>query len=169
MTTTTETYRHGKLHINYFEVDVATVLVGNTAYFPIRSLCKTMGIAPQWQIDRIRANEKIPEDAVKTLPVPTSKGIRDTECITRRGCSIWLSEITPWRCAITARGSIERFQEELFAAADRFLFGETGNDLVKGPITYATIKAGPCPNCGTHLILEINEDGPHLLEDKEGA
>lgn len=162
-----EDYRYGKLHINYFDVVVPTVIVGKSVYFPIRTLCKIMGIAPQMQIKSIRANKEIPKDAIRTLPVPTIKGIRDTECIHKRGCSKWLSGIDEERCAITAQGSIKRFKEELFAAADRFLFGETGSELVSGPVTYARMKAGACPRCGTHLILEIKPDGPHLIEDSD--
>lgn len=166
MNTAAETYRYGKLHVRYFDIEVPTVVVGRAVYFPIRALCKAINMAPQMQIERLRGDSRI-VGALRDLPVPTSKGIRDTVCINKRATSVWLGSIDPARCPITAKGPIKQFQDELFAAADRFLFGETGQDLLSGPMTMGTIKAGACPHCGTHLLLEITDSGVHLVEDEE--
>jgi sarcosine oxidase delta subunit len=164
MTTATETYRYGKLHIRYFDVDVATVRVGNTVYFPMRALCQTMGIGHQSQFERLRGDDRF-TDALRTLPVPTPKGVHDAVCIHKRGCSVWLSSIDPSKCAITARGTIERFQEELFAAADRFLFGDTSP--APGSLVSGTLFLGACPNCGHRLVVDFTESGAHLREDSD--
>ncbi len=163
MTTTTETYRYGKLLVRYFDVEVPTVIVGRAIYFPIRALCQAIKMAPQMQIERIRGDSRI-ADALKELPVPTSKGIRDTVCIHKRATAVWLGSIDPARCPITVKGPIARFQEELFAAADRFLFGDTS--AVPAPAVRGTLFIGACPHCGHRLALDFTDSGAHIREEE---
>ena len=106
-------------------------------------------------------------EAFRALPVPTAKGVRETWCIDKRSVAMWLATIDPDQCPLKAKGLIAQFQDELFAAADRFLFGHTGatiydsGTLSDRPLG-GTLYIGACPKCGVHLCLEIDETGTHL-------
>ncbi len=163
MTAVIASYRHGTLAINSFNVEVPTIVVERAIYFPIRALCRIVGVDAQTQIYRIRDDSRM-SDGLRILPVPTTKGVRDTACIHRTTAAIWLTTIDPARCAITARGPLTAFQSELFAAADRFLFGDHTPGVTNSPITYGTITAGDCPRCGAHLVLHVTGTGTHLQE-----
>ena len=166
MTAQPGSYKYGRLRLHFFDVEVPVVIMGKSVYFPIKALCKVLGVASQGQIYRIRGDSRM-ADAICTLPVPTVKGIRDTECLHKGVTSIFITTIDPARCKVTTKGTLSQFQAELFRAADRFLFGDTGQSVVTGPVLLGTIKAGPCPHCGTHLQLEISDSGVHLREDLE--
>ncbi len=166
MLTTTETYRYGRLMVRHFNVEIQAVVVGKVVYFPLRPLCRALGMAQQMQIKKLKADSRFKE-AFLALPVPTTKGLRETWCVERRAVAKWLATIDPDQCPVKAKGLIAQFQDELFAAADRFLFGDTGatiydtatlTDRPLGGILYV----GSCPKCGTHLCLEIDETGIHL-------
>jgi len=109
--------------VRYFDVDVPAVAVGRVVHFPMRALCQVLGIAPQMQVQRLRADSRF-AGALQELPIPTVKGLRQAVCIKKQQVGPWLATIDPARCALAARGPIERFQRELFDAADRFLFGD---------------------------------------------
>jgi hypothetical protein len=166
MVGTTETYRYGRLRVKYFDVQVQAVVVGTVVYFPLRPLCQALGMARQMQIKKLKADSRF-QEAFLALPVPTTKGIRETWCIERRSVAMWLATIDPNQCPVKAKGLLARFQDELFAAADRFLFGDTGATIYD-PATVSdrplggTLYVGSCPTCGTHLCLELTETGVHL-------
>jgi arsenical pump membrane protein len=73
---------------------------------------------------------------------------------------------------LTARGPLGRFQEELLAAADRWLFGDNTDvvndtsDKTAIPIT-GRVRLGECPRCGAPLCLEIDASGNHLRVEGE--
>lgn len=171
MTTAVEAYRYSRLRIRYFDVDVPAVAVGRGVYFPMRALCKVVGITPQMQVNKLREDSRY-KDALRELPIPTIKGMREATCIRKKDVARWLSEIEPSRCAITARGPLERFQGELFAAADRWLFGDN-SDVVYDPGTKSDkpisgkLHLGDCPRCGLPLCLVMDGDGNHLVPDVE--
>lgn len=166
MLTTRERYRYGRLMVRYFNVEVQAVVVGKVVYFPLRPLCYALGMARQMQVKKLKADARFKE-SFRSLPVPTAKGVRETWCIEKRSVARWLTTIDPNQCPLKAKGLIAQFQEELFAAADRFLFGDTGatiydiDGLVGRPLG-GTLYIGTCPKCGTHLCLELDETGIHL-------
>lgn len=169
MATATESYRYATLRVKQFEVDVSAVVVGRAIYFPLRALCEVIGIAPQMQIKRLKTDSRFEDGALRELPIPTAKGLRDAICIRKQQVGVWLSSIEPKKVAITARGPLEEFQRALFAAAERFLFGDT-SDVVQSeeravkPI-YGVIHLGDCPRCGLALCLTVDETGQHLAPD----
>jgi hypothetical protein len=170
MATATETYRYSRLRVRVFEVDVPAVAVGRTVYFPMRALCKILGIAAQMQVEKLRHDGRY-AGALRELPIPTIKGLREATCIRKTEAARWLSEIDTARCALTARGPLARFQSELFAAADRWLFGDT-SDVVYDPgaksdkpIT-GTLRLGDCPRCGLPLCLVMDATGSHLVPER---
>jgi P22_AR N-terminal domain len=174
MTTASETYRYCRLRIRYFDVDVPAVAIGRMVCFPLRALCKVIGINAQTQVDKLRADSAYTGALREDVPIPTIKGERPATCIRRKEVGRWLLGIDAARCAITARGPLERFQEELLAAADRWLFGDNSDVATDGtertalPIT-GTLRLGECPRCGAHLCLEIDGTGNHLRIEGEEA
>ena len=166
MATATETYRYSRLRIHYFDVDVPAVAVGRGIYFPLKALCQVLGIAPQAQAARLKSELRF-KNALRELPIPTIKGRRDATCIRKQDVGEWLLSIESSHCALAARGPLERFRSELFAAADRWLFGDN-SDVVYDPgaktdkpIT-GVLHLGECPRCGLALCLVMDEDGSHL-------
>lgn len=177
MTTATEPYRYCRLRVGAgFGVDVPAVALGRAVYFPMRALCGVVGLAPQKQVERLREDGRF-ADALRTLPVPTPKGLRDAVCINRGTpqkpyVAMWLGSVDTTRCAITAKGPVERFQAELFAAADRFLFGDL-SDVVSDDVSRAArpiagiLHLGDCPRCGLGLCLIMDGTGNHLVPEGE--
>jgi P22_AR N-terminal domain len=166
MLTTREKYRYGRLKVRYFNVEVQAVVVGKVVYFPLRPLCQALGMARQMQIKKLKADSRFKE-AFRPLPVPTAKGVRETWCVEKQSVAKWIATIDPDQCPIKAKGLIAQFHDELFAAADRFLFGDTGATIYD-PATMTdkplggTLFIGSCPKCGAHLCLELDEAGIHL-------
>ena len=142
-------------------------------YFPVRAVCKVIGIGARSQLDRLRFDSAFSDpDGLRTIPCPTARGLRDTLCIKRTLAVNWLSLVNPNNCGIPAGGPLERFREELFAAAGRLLFGDVSDlSLDDGgrPVLplYGVIHLGNCPRCWLHLKLEMDIDGPHLAADDE--
>lgn len=129
MPTAIEPYTYARIRVRFFDVDMPIVTVGSgkgkVQYFPIRPLCQVIGVTVQGQIDKLRMDSQYAErDGIRELPCPTVKGLRDMLCVKRSLAVKWLSQINPNNCKITARGPLERFREELFAAADRLWFGD---------------------------------------------
>jgi hypothetical protein len=173
MSTATETYRYSRLHIAVFEVDVPAVAIGRAVYFPVRALCQVVGLAPQKQIERIRDDGRFTADGgVRMIPIPTIKGPRDAICLNKRHISAWLTAIDTTRCALAAKGALEDFQARLFAAADRWLFGDNSDVVFDAatksdkPIT-GRVSLGDCPRCGLALCLVMDGDGNHLVPEGE--
>lgn len=77
---TAVTYRYCKLRIRYLNVEVPAVMVGRIIYFPLRALCKIIGITPQTQIEKIQSDPRF-VSAWQDLPVPTIKGLRRSTCL----------------------------------------------------------------------------------------
>ncbi len=111
--------------------------------------------------------------------MPTSKGLRDAICVRKQDVSKWLAGLDPARCAIgeRTRADLERFQSELFAAADRFLWGNTSDVTYaealptsvpsSGDIITGMLHVGGCPSCGMALCLVLDESGAHLSPEPE--
>lgn len=171
-TDTTQDYRYATLRIRHFDIHVQAVIMGRTYYFPARRLAERMGLSYRAQRRRLMEDTRLTKHQ-RELPVPTRQGERDTRCISKEGVSIWFTLIEPGKCTIAeTREKLERFQAELFAAADRFLFGDT-SDVVYDEATktsepiIGTLRVGHCPRCGLALRLAYTETGAHLEPDPE--
>ena len=172
MTTATQTYRYGRLRVALFDREVPTIATGRAVYFPVRGLCDSLGIAPQKQVERLRADTRI-APYLRLLPIPTVKGMRDAVCVRKQDVTRWLTGLDPARCAIgeRTRADLEHFQAELFAAADRFLWGDT-SDVTYDKATKTTepvigvLSVGHCPRCGLALRLAYTDSGAHLEPDE---
>ena len=174
MATATVGYRYGRLHIAFFDKEIPTIAVGRAIYFPVKAMCKELGIGVQAQVEKLRADSRIAPYLRDNIPVPTIKGLRATTCIRKQDVSKWLASIDPGRCQIgdKSRSDLERFQQLLFEAADRWLFGDD-SDVVYDPGTKSdkpisgTLHLGDCPRCGLPLCLVMDSDGNHLVPDVE--
>lgn len=173
MATGIETYRYGRLALAYFAAEQPCVAVGRGVYFPVSAMCETLGVNAENQRRWLQQDGRF-RGALRTLPVPSVKGLRDTLCIRKQDVGAWLLHIEPIRCAIAqTRAELERFQRDLFDAADRFLFGDTSAmaydpaTKTAEPIT-GTLSAGHCPGCDMALRLAFGPEGAHLEPD-EGA
>ncbi len=170
-TETAQHYRYATLRIRHFDVRVPAVIVGRVAYFPVGTLCDRMGLSFPAQRRRLKEDARLAKHQ-RFLPVPTVKGQRDTLCIRKEGVAIWFTLVEPSKCAVAkTRELLEKFQAELFAAADRFLFGDvadvTYDEATKtaAPII-GSLSVGACPHCGAALRLAYTDSGAHLEPDE---
>ncbi len=127
-------YRSTVLTIPRFDVRVSVVTLDRThVYFPVKAVCMVLGINPQTQKTRIKADGRF-KGAWRDLPISTPKGYRDTLCLHKDKVATWLGLIDPAHCKLAkTRAKLEEFQAELFAAADRFLWGDTGGASFGAP------------------------------------
>jgi P22_AR N-terminal domain len=165
-------YRSAVLAIPYFNVAVRTVAVSRTVYFPVRAVCMVLGVNHRTQRARLQTDSRFNSPALRDLPVMTSQGYRDTLCIRKDKVGAWLALIDPPHCKLAkTRELLEKFQAELFAAADRFLFGDT-SDVVYDEATktaapiVGTLSVGSCPHCGLALRIAYTDSGAHLEPDE---
>jgi hypothetical protein len=105
-----------------FEVTVIRT-ADNLVYLPITAICQRLGIAEYRQIQKLRDD---PEYApyLQQMPVPTSKGNRDTWCIRRQAVGGWLNSIQSNRVRAEIAPRLAEFRMDVMSAADRCLFGE---------------------------------------------
>ena len=179
-------YRSALLTIPRFNVKVRAALLGRTVYFPVKAVCIVLGLAPQKQRQRLQADSRFTE-ALCDIPINTVKGYRDTLCIRKDKVAAWLGLVEPSHCKLTkTREKLQEFQAELFAAADRFLWGDTGAtpdaDNAETPyvaeaqpasssiitqVVTGILHLGACPNCGQHLCLILDATGAHLTPEPD--
>lgn len=167
-----ETYRYGRLPIPRFGVTVPAVMVGRVVYFPVRSFCQVLGVAHQTQKTRLKENSRI-APYLREVPVPSVKGLRPTLCIHREKLAEWLDKIDPSHCKLAStRELLNRFQDDVSAAADGFLWGRAGATVydeatkTDAPIT-GVLHVGHCPGCGMALCVTFDQDGAHLRPDPD--
>lgn len=175
MATATEAYRYARLRIEAFGIDVPVVTAGRAVYFPIKAFCEALGVAgPSMQIKRMKEDSRFQQGALRELPMPTTKGIRETMCLRKQQLPTWLALLDASRAQFkpTIRARLEEFQRAVFAAAERFLFGDT-SDVVQSeeravkPV-FGVLHLGDCPRCGLALCLTVDETGQHLVPDVSG-
>jgi hypothetical protein len=170
-----EKYRSAVLPIPYFNVEVRAVAVSRTVYFPVRAVCMVLGVHHRTQRARLQADSRFAGAGVlRDLPVRTSQGYRDMLCIRKDKVSTWLALIDPPHCKLAkTRELLEKFQAELFAAADRFLFGQVDPPAAAMLVSAAhslitgVLHVGACPGCGMALCLVLDESGAHLTPEPE--
>lgn len=158
MSTEVELCRYSRVHVHFFDVEVPVVSVGKAVYFPLPALCRVVGIGAQAQAKRIHRLEEADSrwaGALRELSVPTTKGDRPTQCLNKKQLGRWLDSIDPTICSITAKGPLERFQGELEAAADRFLFGSTGVVSTRGQS--AVWVRTVCQHCGQDTSAPVEQ------------
>ncbi|HUY79233.1 MAG TPA: phage antirepressor N-terminal domain-containing protein [Ktedonobacterales bacterium] len=167
-------YKSAVLTIPRFGVKVRAVSLGRRVYFPVKAVCIVLGLGWQTQKDRLRADSRF-SAALRDIPVETTRGYRDTLCINQDKVATWLGLINPNNCKLTkTRERLEDFQRDLFAAADRFLWGDTGAAVastddapVISQVVTGVLHVGACPGCGMRLCLTLDETGAHLTPEPD--
>ncbi len=162
-----------RLFVPEFNLRLPCVIVGkNTVYFPIRHVCMALGIGSNRQLERLAHDGRFNGDGdIETLPIITKRGSRPTECIRRDKVATWFTLINPRRVGKPdVRDRLEQFQAAIFAAADRFLWGDKSavapaDDspnarpaVVEGTLTIT----GVCPHCGGRLCITSSLQGTHI-------
>lgn len=172
-----ERYRSAVLSIPRFGVQVRAVSIERKVYFPVRAVCMVLGMSHQSQKTRLKADSRF-TDALRELPVSTSGGYQDTLCIRKDKVAAWLALIDPSHCKLAkTRERLQEFQAELFAAADRFLFGDAGELAVDATpatspahnLVSGTLHVGHCPGCGMALCLTLDGGVAHLTPEPDSA
>src|SRR5262249_43136859 len=94
---------------------------------------------------------------------------RETVCIRKEAVAKWLANIDPAKCRVAkTRENLERFQRELFDAADRFLFGDDSTTVydeatkTDKPVTGVLRGSDNCPHCGEAVCVTLDASGFHL-------
>lgn len=164
-----ERYRSALLPIPYFHVAVRAVALNRAIYFPVRGVSVAVGVNHRTQRAQLQLDSRFTA-ALRILPVETSQGMRDALCIHKKMVGAWLTQIDPHHCKhASTRALLTRFQAELFAAADRFLFGkvEMLDANVAQSLITGTLHVGPCPGCGMLLCLMLDGGVAHLTPEPE--
>ena len=163
-----ERYKSALLTIPGFGVQVRAIAIGRKVYFPVRAFCMVLGLGWQTQKTRLKEDSRFIGYLRDDIPVETARGYRDTLCLHKDRVADWLTLIDPAHCKLArTRERLEVFQREVFTAADRFLWGDTGAKGLAhvGAITQlvtGVLHVGSCPGCGMQLCLVLDDTGAHL-------
>ncbi|HEU4783481.1 MAG TPA: phage antirepressor N-terminal domain-containing protein, partial [Ktedonobacterales bacterium] len=153
------------LHLAQFGVDVPIVRVeGMGDYFPVRPLCKALGIASHPQVERIQ-NDPDYVAGIETFTIPTAGGPQETVCLRKREVAWWLGKLDP-RLArkLEARFSVTLadFKQSLMDAADALWWGVRA--VVPAALSFNTTRVEvtmhlSCLRCRT--LHRFTSDGKH--------
>lgn len=154
---------HDSLPLPQFGIDVPIVRVeGMGDYFPMRALCKALGIASQPQVERIQDD---PDYAagIETFTVPTAGGPQETVCLRKREVAWWLGKLDA-RLArkLEARFSVTLadFKQALMDAADALWWGVRAVVPATAPAARVEVVMHlSCLRCRT--LHRFTSDGKH--------
>lgn len=104
-------------------VKLRVAQIERNLYFPVRTICLALGIAPQTQIDRLR-NDSDFAPLMRSFEVETKRGSRDAVFLHYDGMGLWLASVQSSRVREDAREKVREFRAEVMRAASRILFHE---------------------------------------------
>lgn len=114
------------LHLAQFGVDVPIVRIeGMGDYFPVRPLCKALGIASHPQVERIQHDLDYAA-GIEIFTIPTAGGPQETVCLRKREVAWWLGKLDARLVRkLEARFSVTLvdFKQALMDAADALWWG----------------------------------------------
>ncbi len=138
------------------ELPVAQETDNTTQWFPVRAMCRVLGVDEEKQVAIVK--EAYP-DALDEVPMRLARvGWRTPLCIKRAEMALWVGGINPKKCKLSARGPLEEFRRDLLAAADR-LFWRPAQSAPEGERAGVTFSARievqmHCQDCGApHYII----------------
>lgn len=88
-------------------------------YLPFRIMCGIAGVERKRQLGIVRRDYR---DALKTLPLETSKGARPAMWMLAGDCAIWIGKLAPDKTSLENRENLEQFKAAIREAAQRVLF-----------------------------------------------
>jgi hypothetical protein len=153
------------------EVSVAKEARGTTQWFPVRAMCRVLGVDEEKQVAIVK--DKYP-DALDEVPMRIATvGWRTPLCIKRKEMALWVGGIDPKRCKLSARGPLEQFRRDLLDAADRLFWSPAKGAPVceRASVTFsARVEIQMvCQDCGAphYIIHENGETTVIRIRDEE--
>jgi len=151
------TYQYGTVHLARWDalLPVALELGSRIQWFPIRAMCRILGVREEQQVAHLK---EVYPDALREVPVQLDVGWRSPLCIRRKEMALWVAGIDPRRCKLEARGPLEEFRRELLAAADQLFWRKTNEAAEETTYGVKSFITGEfvvhCDECGmTHRVL----------------
>lgn len=162
-TETAPAYTYNMIRITRFgyEMPVAQREGTTLQYFPIRHICKWLGVDSPSQVATLRADSTYDGALLDELPYKTeTRGWHPATWIRRDKFALWLLGIDARRCALGSREKLQKWQDEVLKAADALLFGAAppvphGERGVASSIVRVETHMN-CLDCGAphHVIVE---------------
>lgn len=107
----------------------AVVKAESGVYFPLRTLCASLGIKTQPQNIRLRS-DILYDGYVRQFPMQTRGGVQPVWCLHADAVGMWLGSLQSKNLAPEKRVRLLDFQRELMHAARRILLGESADEPV---------------------------------------
>jgi hypothetical protein len=155
-------YNLDKIRLPEWDTQLEVPRVNATHYFPIRAICRVLGVDPAAQLEVIK-NDSRYRRHVRGFHLPTSKGQRYILRLRRRETAGWIVGIDPKRIKNDkVRGKVEKFQQAVMDEADKLIFGAAPR--VAEPtrivrVEHSTDAYFPCPDCSAPLHYHEKPDG----------
>src|SRR5215472_2289004 len=115
-------YTYGTVMLPRWEAElpVAKESGSTSQWFPVRSMCRILGVDDETQVEIAK---KAYLDALREVPMKLPRvGWGSVLCIRRKEMALWVGGIDPKRCKMGARGPLEEFRRDLLSAADRLFW-----------------------------------------------
>jgi hypothetical protein len=138
-------------------------LAGMGDYFPMRSFCEKIGLAPQAQQDKVRADANF-EDGLETLTIPTLGGPQEALCIRKRELAWWLATLEPRtikKLEDRFKTTLDEFKQAVMDAADALWWGDVNVNKAAGARDEEPRGALylHCRRCHARHRLELHSHG----------
>lgn len=122
------------LYVPQFKLTFPVIRVaGMGDYFPMRAFCDRIGLAPQPQQDKVRADAAY-SAGLETFTIPTAGGPQDALCIRKREMAWWLATLearTVKRLEARFSVPLDEFKQAVMDAADALWWGVTDEQASK--------------------------------------
>lgn len=142
-----------------FEMPVAQADGTTLQYFPIRHICRWLGIDHTTQYVVLRLDSVFKDALLEDLPYKTeTRGWRPAMWIRRDKFARWLLDIDAKKCELRSRYTLMEWQDAILKAADTLLFGASpAVPLAERGTAHSTIHAEThmhCLDCGApHQVI----------------
>jgi antirepressor protein len=117
---------YDSVHLPQFEVDVPIVRVeGMGDYFPVRPLCKVLGISSSGQLEKLQGDPAYAA-GLETFTVPSAGGAQETVCLRKREVAWWIGHLDTRVVKQLERRfqvTVDEFKQSLMDAADALWWG----------------------------------------------
>lgn len=155
-----------------FEMPVAQQEGTTLQYFPIRHICRWLGIDHTAQYNVLRSDRGYDGALLDALPYRTeTRGWRPAVWIRRDKLAKWLLDIDAKRCALGSREKLQKWQDEVLRAADMLIFGAAPTvPLEERGVAVSTVRVEThmhCLDCGAPHHVIIENDQTTILRERD--
>ena len=155
-----------------YSMDVAHWGDSTTQYFPVRHICRWLGIDPGTQFEVLRTTSTYADAVIELLYDTRTRGWRPAVWLRRDKFALWLLGIDAKRCALRSREKLSEWQDAVLQAADALLFGAAPAvpPAARGGAT-SSVRVEThmhCLDCGAphHVIVENGQTT--VLRERDG-